>query len=62
MDASNDPQNSRIDIFARENQERVASMLNRHLCRWEGSEDNWVSWTSSLAADRCFLYDEPLDE
>lgn len=38
----------KVDIFARGNNEQVASMLNRHL-RWqEGDEDNLVSWTSSL--------------
>ena len=48
MDATLTSGMSKIDIFAREDDEQVASMLNSHL-RWEESpEDNFVSWTSSL--------------
>lgn len=39
-----------VDIFAREDHEAVAEMLNRHL-RWNydrSKKDNTVSWTSSL--------------
>lgn len=39
---------SKIDIFAKQGNDQVASMLNQHL-RWKPcSEDNFVSWTSSL--------------
>lgn len=48
MDARDANQSSKVDIFARENNEQVAGMLYRHL-RWlEGSEDNLVPWTSSI--------------
>jgi hypothetical protein len=49
-DASHDSANSEVDILARDNNQQVASMLNRHL-RWGGKPldpDNLVSWTSSL--------------
>ncbi len=47
MDASYAPEKSRVDIFARQDNKQVASILNTHL-RWrEGLEDNFVSWTSS---------------
>lgn len=48
MDASSRAGSSLVDIFARRNKDQVAGMIDRHL-RWqEGSEDNLVSWTSSL--------------
>ncbi|KAF8857697.1 hypothetical protein BDZ45DRAFT_674587 [Acephala macrosclerotiorum] len=56
MDARNATQNSRVDIFARENKEQVAGMLHRHL-RWlEGSEDNLVSWTGSLLFTLVYIF------
>ena len=36
MDATDRAQNSRVDIFAREDKKRVSSMLNRHLQWWRG--------------------------
>jgi hypothetical protein len=48
MDARNATENSRVDIFAREDNEQVASMLHTHLRWWKGPEDNLVSWTSLL--------------
>lgn len=49
-DARYDSANSRVDIFARDDNQQVAIMLNRHF-RWWGKDldpDNLVSWTSSL--------------
>lgn len=48
MDVTNNIPNARLDIFARDNEQEVADMLNRHLRWWKGGEDNLVSWTSSL--------------
>ena len=48
MDATDGKRSSEQDIFARGNQAEVANMLTRHLRWWEGPEDNFVSWTSSL--------------
>ncbi|CZR58862.1 uncharacterized protein PAC_08754 [Phialocephala subalpina] len=56
MDARNATQNSRVDIFARESKEQMAGMLNRHLRWWEGSEDNLVSWTSSLLFALVYIF------
>lgn len=48
MDACIAPERGRVDVFARQDNEQVASILNQHL-RWrQGWEDNFVSWTSSL--------------
>ncbi|KAL2011936.1 hypothetical protein VTN00DRAFT_4654 [Thermoascus crustaceus] len=42
--------NSTVDIFAMDNNQQVASMLNTHLRLWGSHEDpdNLVAWTSSL--------------
>ena len=56
MDASCAPEKSRLDIFARQDNEQVASMLYRHLRWWEGSEDNFVSWTSSLLFALIYIF------
>ncbi|CZT14014.1 uncharacterized protein RAG0_17818 [Rhynchosporium agropyri] len=56
MDATDGAQNSRVDIFARENKIQVASMLNRHLQWWKGDEDNFVSWTSSLLFALVYIF------
>lgn len=56
MDATDAAQNSRVDIFAREDKEGVASMLNRHLQWWKGHEDNFVSWTSSLLFALVYIF------
>ncbi|KAL2037216.1 hypothetical protein N7G274_010079 [Stereocaulon virgatum] len=56
LDASYAPEKSRVDIFARQDKEQMASMLYRHL-RWkEGSEDNFVSWTSSLLFALIYIF------
>ncbi|KAK0513941.1 hypothetical protein JMJ35_003663 [Cladonia borealis] len=56
MDARYTPEKSRVDIFARQDNEQVASMLNTHL-RWrEGLEDNFVSWTSSLLFALIYIF------
>ena len=56
MDARYATKNSRVDIFAREDDEQVASMLNTHL-RWrKSSEDNLVSWTSSLLFALVYIF------
>lgn len=47
-DARSGSERSSVDILTRHDDYRVADMLNKHL-RWrECSEDNFVSWTSSL--------------
>ena len=49
-DASRACGDSRVDVFASDRNQQVASMLYRHL-RWSGKpndNDNFVSWTSSL--------------
>ncbi|KAH6714553.1 hypothetical protein BKA61DRAFT_723336 [Leptodontidium sp. MPI-SDFR-AT-0119] len=56
MDATDRAQNSRVDIFARENKKRVASMPNRHLQWWRGCEDNLISWTSSLLFTLVYIF------
>ncbi|KAH9204265.1 hypothetical protein DL95DRAFT_122063 [Leptodontidium sp. 2 PMI_412] len=56
MDARRATEKSRVDIFAREDNEQVARMLHRHL-RWrEGLEDNFVSWTSSLLFALVYIF------
>jgi hypothetical protein len=45
-----------VDIFAREDNEQVASMLNTHLRWWESLEDNLVSWTSSLLFALVYIF------
>ncbi|KAH7021756.1 hypothetical protein B0J12DRAFT_391648 [Macrophomina phaseolina] len=47
-DARFDGEMSIVDILARQDDYQVANMLNRHLRWWPCSEDNFVSWTSSL--------------
>jgi hypothetical protein len=56
MDARNSTESSRVYIFAREDKERVATMLHRHLRWWEGPEDNLVSWTSSLLFALVYIF------
>jgi hypothetical protein len=56
IDARNSTENSRVDTFAREDKERVATMLHRHLRWWEGPEDNLVSWTSSLLFALVYIF------
>lgn len=56
MDARHATENSRVDIFAREDNEQVASMLHTHLHWWEGPEDNLVSWTSSLLFALVYIF------
>ena len=56
MDARYATKKSREDIFARQDNEQVANMLNAHL-RWkEGLEDNFVSWTSSLLFALVYIF------
>ena len=56
MDAKDDKESSQLDIFARDDKEAVAAMLNRHL-RWqEGNEDNLVPWTSSLLFALVYIF------
>ncbi len=56
MDARFALEKSRVDIFARQDNEQVADMLNTHL-RWrEGLEDNFVSWTSSLLFALIYMF------
>jgi len=49
-DARYERANHRVDILSRDQNQQVASMINRHLRWWgkDGDEDNLVSWTSSL--------------
>ncbi|KAK0619423.1 hypothetical protein B0T14DRAFT_208177 [Immersiella caudata] len=47
MDARQCGSNRSLDIFARSDS-GVAGMINRHLRWMQGSQDNLVSWTSSL--------------
>jgi hypothetical protein len=56
MDARRATEKSRVDIFARENNGQVARMLHRNLRWWEGSEDNFVSWTSSLLFALVYIF------
>jgi hypothetical protein len=56
MDARRATGRSRVDIFARENNGQVARMLHRHLRWWEGFEDNFVSWTSSLLFALVYIF------
>ena len=48
VDARYASKGHKVDVFARDDNRRVASMLNAHLRWWQGDEDNFVSWTSSL--------------
>ncbi|XMA13668.1 hypothetical protein WAI453_006459 [Rhynchosporium graminicola] len=56
MDARGGNRNSKVDIFARENRAEVAGMLYRHLRWWQGPEDNFVSWTSSLLFALVYIF------
>ncbi|KAL3420692.1 hypothetical protein PVAG01_07137 [Phlyctema vagabunda] len=56
MDARRVTEKGRVDIFTREDNEQVASMLNAHLRWWEGTEDNLVSWTSSLLFALVYIF------
>lgn len=56
MDARDGEMTSRVDIFARPDQQQVAEMIHRHLRWWEGPEDNLVSWTSSLLFALVYIF------
>ncbi|KAL7940626.1 hypothetical protein V8C42DRAFT_356130 [Trichoderma barbatum] len=56
MDATHATKNSRVDIFARGDNEQVASMLNTHLRWWKSPEDNLLSWTSSLLFALVYIF------
>jgi hypothetical protein len=56
IDARSGNNNYKVDIFARENKQQVASMLNSHLQWWESREDNLVSWTSSLLFALIYMF------
>ncbi|AEO69544.1 uncharacterized protein THITE_2120098 [Thermothielavioides terrestris NRRL 8126] len=60
-DAADGNPNARRDIFARD-EEEVASMLNQHLRWWEGVEDNFVSWTSSLLFALVYIFNRHASE
>jgi hypothetical protein len=56
MDARLATENSKVDIFAREDNKQVASMLNTHFRWWEALEDNLVSWTSSILFALVYIF------
>jgi hypothetical protein len=56
VDATKGASTSKVDIFARADNEQVAEMIYRHLRWWKGPEDNLVSWTSSLLFALVYIF------
>ena len=56
QNARQSPEKSKVDVFARQDNKEVASILYRHLRWWEGSEDNFVSWISSLLFALIYIF------
>ncbi|KAF4955043.1 hypothetical protein FSARC_11950 [Fusarium sarcochroum] len=54
--AKNLVDNSSVDIFARPNKKETAGMISRHLLWLQGSDDNLVSWTSSLLYALVYIF------
>ena len=55
-DARHEARTSGVDIFARHTKKQTADMLNSHLQWQECSDDNLVSWTSSLLFVMVYIF------